>query len=258
MLVVLALVARTAHADVPDPSLRAVVDRSVRLELDGSSVEGRVLGFDAVSVTVAAPGTNEVITVPRASLERVIAIDAATAPERRRIVGLHSSLLGTFAIDADYKMLHVFASTNVLMPVLTASSNSLWLTAAVGGGVSLPIGETGHWRFDAFAQVLPLHVTSYYTYLGLGVGAGFHYTAASGFSLGFTFPVIGFATRVGRSPSGYDAPFRYNDSIGYYYLAGIAGMPLVTLGYRFGTRCASPRSIANNSSTSRENAASSK
>jgi hypothetical protein len=45
--------------------------------------------------------------------------------------------------------------------------------------------------------------------------------------------VVGFATRIGSSPTGYDAPFRYNDSLSYYYLAAVAGMPLFTLGYRF-------------------------
>ena len=177
-------------------------------------------------------------SVPRAHIERIIAIEAPR--ERMRVLGLHSSLLGTVAIDADYYHLHGFASTNLLMPVLTASSESLWLAAAIGGGLSLPLGDTGHWRFDAFGQILPLHVTSYYTYVGAGIGAGFHYTGASGFSVGFTIPVLGFATRLGSSPTGYDAPFRYQDSVGYYYLAAAAGMPILTLGYRFATNCPRP------------------
>jgi hypothetical protein len=83
---------------------------------------------------------------------------------------------------------------------------------------------------------MPMRTTSHYTYLGVGLAAGFHYTGRSGFSLGFSFPVIGFATRLGSSPTGYDPPFRYNDSLQYYYLAAAAGLPLFTLGYRFETR----------------------
>jgi hypothetical protein len=123
------------------------------------------------------------------------------------------------------------------MPLVTASGNSTWYAAALGAGISWPFGDTSRWRFDVFAQVLPFHTTSFYTYLGLGLGAGFHYTAASGFTVGMTFPVVGFSTRLGSSPYGYDASFRYNDSLGYYYLGAIAGMPLLTLGYRFATSC---------------------
>jgi hypothetical protein len=225
-----------AHADVPDPSLRAVTGHLVRLELDGSpAVEGRVLAFETATVTLAVLDTNEVVTVPRDKLAHVIAIDAA--PEKMRVFGLQFSLLGTVAVDADYKLLHGFASTSLLLPIVTASGSSTWVAGAVGAGVSVPMGKTSRWKLDVFGEVLPLHTTSYYTYLAFGVGAGFHYTASSGFTIGFTVPVIGFSTRLGNSPTGYDASFRYNDSVGYYYLAGLAGMPLVTMGYRFATNC---------------------
>ena len=52
-----------------------------------------------------------------------------------------------------------------------------------------------------------------------------------------TLPVVGFATRFGSSPYGYDPSFRYNDSLAYYYLAAFTGMPLLTFGYRFATSC---------------------
>jgi len=254
-VVLLALLAlgTVAHADdappavrVPDASLRAVTGHVVRLELDGSpAVEGRVIAFEAGTVTLAVSGSNEVVTVPRDKLQRVIATEApataiATPPavtEKMRVVGLQFSLLGTVAVDADYKLLHGFASTNLLLPIMTASGNSTWLAASVGGGVSVPMGATSRWKLDVFGEVLPLRTTSYYTYLAFGLGAGFHYTASSGFSVGITVPMLGFSTRLGSSPYGYDASFRYNDSVGYYYVAAIAGMPLVTMGYRFATNC---------------------
>jgi hypothetical protein len=47
-----------------------------------------------------------------------------------------------------------------------------------------------------------------------------------------------------RFAYGYDAPFRYNDSLGYHYLAGFVGLPLVTVDYRFPCRRVSSVSAA--------------
>jgi hypothetical protein len=242
IIALLVVMSTGARADVPDASLRAIGQRTVRLEQDGApALEGRVLAFEAASITLALSTTNEVTTVPRARVSRVLLVDApapaqAVAAEGLRVVGLKFSLLGTVAVDADYKFFHGFASTSLLLPIMTASGN-MWLAGALGGGVSVPLSSTSRWKLDVFGTVLPLRTTSYYTYLAFGVGAGFHYTAASGFTLGFTMPVLGVSTRLGSSPHGYDASFRYNDSVGYYYLAGLAGMPLVTMGYRFATNC---------------------
>src|SRR4051812_4735571 len=90
---------------VPDASLRAVKDRVVRLELEGApAVEGRLLGFEDAWVTIARSVTNEVVSVPREHVLRLVIVDSsaapvtpasallnsaqATAPERIRIVGL--------------------------------------------------------------------------------------------------------------------------------------------------------------------------
>jgi hypothetical protein len=266
MLIALVVGTSVAHAggNVPDASLRAVTERLVRLELDGApSIEGRLLGFEATSVTIARATTHEVVTIPRASVVRVIMIDPVAIPgvmaaapiagpaavttiapapapavtERLRVVGAQMSLLGTVVVDADYKRLRGFASTSLLLPLATASGNSTWIAAAIGAGVTLPMGKTSRWQLDLFGQAVPFHTTSYYTYLGFGVGAGAHYTTASGFTLGISFPVFGFSTRLGSSPYGYDASFRYNDSLAYYYTGALAGMPLLTMGYRFATNC---------------------
>jgi len=234
-VVVLATALASAEP-VPDASLHAVGERTVRLELDDARiVEGRVLAFDATSVTVATRGTGEVISVSREHVRRLILTDfampAPAGPEPHRLWGLHFGLPGTLAVDVDYGRLHAFASPNVLLPILTESGESAWYAASIGVGASLPV--SGRWRFDAFAVTMPLHYTSFYTYLAAGIGIGFHHTAASGLSWGFTLPVLGFAKRLGHSPYGYDAPFRYNDSLGYFYLAGFTTLPLVTLGYRF-------------------------
>jgi hypothetical protein len=227
---------------IADASLRAVLNREVRLDVAEGFMHGKLLAFEDDTVTIAIAATREVITIDRDRVVRVIAIDPATkdlaraiaVPDKRRFVGVQFSLLGTVAVDVDYKNFHAFASTNLLFPILTAGGSGTWLTGAVGAGASWPLGDTGRWRLDVFGHVAPLRTTSYYTYLGVGVGAGFHYTARSGFTLGFTLPIVGFASRFGTSTYGYDASFRYNDSVAYYYFAGISGMPIVTMGYRFG------------------------
>lgn len=229
---------------VPDASWRAVADHTVRIELDGApAVEGRVLAFDATSVTIVAAPTHEVITLPRDRVRRLLLVDLALpaaaaapppVPEPHRMWGIHFGLPGTLAVDVDYGRWHAFASPNVLLPVLTESGESAWYAAAIGAGVSLHVSS--RWKLDAFAVTMPLHYTSFYTYLATGVGIGFHHTGASGLSWGFTLPVLGFAKRIGHSPYGYDAPFRYNDSLDYFYLAGFTTLPLVTIGYRLPCR----------------------
>ncbi|MDX2093789.1 MAG: hypothetical protein SFX73_38490 [Kofleriaceae bacterium] len=236
-----------AEPTIPDASLRAVKERAVRLERTGApTLEGRLLAFDDATLTLALSATREVVTVQRGTVTRVFVVDPiappaltvttpapTVVPPVRRVVGVQMSLLGTLAVDADLCRFRAFASTNLLMPVLTASGDSLWFAAALGAGLTLPLGESKRWRVDVFAEVLPFRTTSHYTYLGFGLGGGLHYTSPSGFTFGMTVPVVGFATRLGSSPTGYDSTFTYNDSLGYYYLAGFAGMPLLTMGYRF-------------------------
>jgi hypothetical protein len=247
-LVVLLALAGTARAGIPDDSFRAVGHDLVRVDVSGGpSLIGRIVAYEDATVTIAQSDTGAVVTVERAQLTRLTLLDdpapateavvaapviAKSAPRSRpRVLGLGVSPLGTAAVDADLGHFHAFASTSLTLPILTAGGDDTWIAASAGGGVAIPLGK--RWRADAFAAVAPLHMTSYYTYVGFGLGGGFHYTAASGLTIGFTFPILGFATRVGHSPTGYDPPFRYRDSLGYSYLAAFAGLPMFTMGYRF-------------------------
>ena len=119
---VIALLAMTATAraeSVADAGLQAVTDRLVQLELDGAAtIEGRVLGFDAASVTVALTSTNEVVTLPRPRLLRMVLVDPAP-DERMRVWSVQFSALGTLMVDADYRWFHAFVSTSLTLPVLT-------------------------------------------------------------------------------------------------------------------------------------------
>ena len=64
-------------------------------------------------------------------------------------------------------------------------------------------------------------------------GFGLRFAAASGFTFAVKLPVFGYAFRGGHSPYGYDPPHRTSFGIGFYYLAGIMGLPLISIGYRF-------------------------
>ena len=240
--VVVMAAATSAWADpLPDVALRASTGRVVQVDLDDARiVQGRVIGFDDWFITLAESDTNKLIAVPRDHVQEVVFVDVrpnalAGMPvrpyDRPRRWGLHFGVPGTLVGDVDDGFLHAFVSPNVLLPVLTAYGEGAWYAGSVGVGASFHLSR--RWKVDAFATAMPLHYTSFYTYLATGLGVGFHYTAPSGLSVGFALPVVGFAARLGHSPYGYDAPFRYSDSLTYFYLAGFTTLPLVTIGYRF-------------------------
>jgi hypothetical protein len=240
--------ARAENADaamvaaVPDASLRAMTGKRVRLELEGQpAVEGQLAGFEAQWVTVVLTGNNEVISVPRERLVHLKALDAGTepaapdaaAPERERVIGVHFGLSVSLAVDAQWRLFYGFVNGNVLFPLTTVTGNAAWMALAFGAGFTVPL-ERGHrWYADLVGQVLPLYLGSPYTYVGMGLGFGLRYLARSGFTFAVKLPVLGYAARVGRSPYGYDSSFRAGYGFGYYYLAGLMGLPLVSVGYRF-------------------------
>ncbi len=223
-----------ADAAVPDASLRAMTGSVVELEVEGQpAVEGRLVGFEDAWVTVARADDNEVVSLPRERVVKLRAVDAPVEPPRQRIVGLHFGLSVSLMADARYERFYGFVNGNVLFPLTTLAGTSPWLAFAIGAGVSLPVRKGSNWHVDAFAMVLPLHVSGPYTYLGLGAGAGLRYDGPAGFTFAVKLPLVGISARAGQSPFGYDAPFRTSYAFGFFYLAGLMGLPLVSVGYRF-------------------------
>jgi hypothetical protein len=140
---------------------------------------------------------------------------------------------GSLAIDMAFGLLYAFANANFLFPLATVSGSGTLLAFALGAGIELPIEKGSRWKVDLFAQALPLHVGGAYTYFGFGAGVGLRYVVPSGFTVAIKLPVFGAAVRVGRSLNGYDSSFRPGDSVGYYYLGGAMGLPVLSFGYRF-------------------------
>jgi hypothetical protein len=230
-LLLIALAQADAGVAVPDASLRAMTGSEVRLEVEGQpEVEGRLLRFEDHWVTVARSGSDEVVSVPREKLARLVAVEA---PERERIIGVHFGATVSLAVDAQWRRFYGFVNGNVLFPLTTVTGTDAWVALSAGGGITFPLARGSRWHFDLFGTVLPLYLGGSYTYLGLGFGFGLRFETHSGFSFGVKLPVIGYSMRIGHSPYGYDSPFHAGYGFAYYYLGGAMGMPLLSVGYRF-------------------------
>jgi hypothetical protein len=240
-------VAPKESAAVPDARLQAMTGKQVRVELEGSpAVSGELVGFEEKWVTLLVPQTGAVVWLPRTQLLGLTALDPPPAPaqtaaatpqksahERERIVGVHFGLSVSLAVDAQWRRFYGFVNGNVLFPLTTVTGNAAWMAVAIGAGATVPLVNGHRWYADMFAEALPLYLGGPYTYLGVGAGFGLRYAAVSGFTFAVKVPVLGYALRTGRSPYGYDPSFRPGYGFGYYYLAGLMGLPLVSVGYRF-------------------------
>jgi hypothetical protein len=231
---------------VPDATLQALRGRTLSVtQRNGACIVGELVGFDAASVTLALVPTRDIVTLPRAEVAGLrlaepaappataAATTAAPAagapavvapgPARDRHVGLQLGLAPGLMLDLESGYFYGFLHADAVLPM--ASSGSL-LGFSIGGGVTFPIMSHSRWKMDVFLHFDPVRLGDEVN-LGGGVGLGFHYTAANGFTLGFKVPVIGYS---GSSNS-------YNNSAGagvaMYYLGAVMGLPVISLGYRF-------------------------
>src|SRR4051812_30776168 len=71
--------AQSIDAGGPDASLRAMTGSVVRLELDGEPpLEGKLMAFEEQWVTLALSSTEEIVSVPREKLLKLLAVEAPT------------------------------------------------------------------------------------------------------------------------------------------------------------------------------------
>lgn len=239
---------------VADSTLRALKERRVTLTVGQEQATGRILGFEADSITLAHDdGT--IATIPRAlvvavrldEIEKVpvsppapppvvtpemppSAPEDAEPPMKPRYFGVHLGMAPGVALDVDYEYFHAFASTSWLFPLVT-SGQMVAFTA--GMGASIPFSP--RWRFDVFGHVAPIFEsvsgysgTGLQPHVGFGLGIGLHYTAPSGFSIGVKLPVIGAATTTSTQ-----ANASVGEIVGWYYLASAFSLPVFSVGYRF-------------------------
>jgi hypothetical protein len=237
---------------VPDPTFRALHDRVVALRTrDGSEVIGQVLDDDAISVTLALVPSRRVCTVAKADVVDVRLADvppvpmqlaaaadgeapmvrtgATQPPERERHFGLNFGFSPSIDLDLDAGLFHGFVNANLVLPM---ASDGQILGFGAGGGVSFHVRPHSRWKLDVFAAVTPTRWGSSDTggnwVVGFGVGLGAHYTAKNGFTIGFKMPVIGYS-----AGNAFGGPSSSGTAVASYYLAGLMGLPVVSLGYRF-------------------------
>lgn len=144
---------------------------------------------------------------------------------------MHLGLSPGIAADFEFGMFYMFLSASPLA-TLASSGNVFGFCAGAGLSITLP----SRWHFDVFADVAPLwwkggpsSFGQEASYVGLGVGIGFHYTSPRGWAIGFKAPLLGAAPTLGGTGSGYDV----TAATEMFYLANVVSLPMVSLGYRF-------------------------
>jgi hypothetical protein len=231
---------------VPDSALSALRNRTIAVQRrNGASVVGELLGYDSTSLTLALTATRDVVTLGRSEIVGLRIVDnaavsgaagsgtaqaanagpvlIATAPARERYFGLELGLAPAVMLDLEKGYFYGFLNADIVLPM--ASAGGL-LAFAAGGGVSFALTAHSRWRMDVFAHFTPVSFSTSDWYVSAGVGLGFHYTAANGFTLGFKTPILGYAARLSGDTNAATG-------VALYYLAGVMGLPVISLGYRF-------------------------
>lgn len=213
---------------VPEVTLRALSGRLVALALrDGQTISGRILSCTMGIATLVSGPHSEVLSVRIMDVAGVRLLpelpppEPPSLPERPRYVGVHIGLTPAVMVDLQWRYLYAFANASVVFPLA-----KLAMAFSGGLGASLPLSNK-HWRFDLFVFAAPLKFFDPYERpaVGIGLGAGFHYTYDNGFTLGFKLPLAGYAAGPGMgNPS---------SGVAAFYLSSVMGLPLFDFGYRF-------------------------
>jgi hypothetical protein len=149
-------------------------------------------------------------------------------PLKPRYFGIHAAIPGTFAVDLQVGHFYAYLSAGVGVALF---SNFEFAGATVGAGYTLPIRKTrrGEWKMDFLGIIgAGRELASnglFYGFYGGGVGLGFRYEDASGFTLGFKVPIFGYeaGNHIRNTRQG----------LGLWYLNAAASVPLASVGYRF-------------------------
>ena len=221
---------------VPDVSFGTMLERAVSIEqVGGRTHSGKLVHFDAETVTLIEDDTREVVTLARSTVTHLRAGETATnaSSERdladRRHFGVQFGVSPSLMFDYDLALLYVFADINIVFPLTTLGNTRPWFAGSVGAGMSFKVTTTSRWKLDIFASLNPVRIDSD-MYIGFGVGVGMHYTFPSGFTFGFKVPALGYALRENTFGDSFN---KASDGVGYFYLTGAMGLPLLSFGYRF-------------------------
>ncbi len=250
LVVIAASWGRAQGQAVPDSVFAAVKDHAVVVQTsDGVEQAGTLLSFDQDGAVVALAPSGEVVLVPRAL---IVVVRLVTEPVRQapvvlagppRHVALQLGLVPSVMVDLEWGRLYAFVNGSVLTPFFpsyaydpvdgTSSSSPTWAFTAGAGGSFSPFDSSG-WRLDLFGLLGLTNLAASGNAYGdpisfsVGVGVGLHYTAPSGFTVGFKLPLVGVAI-TGPSTTQTD----FSSRLGQFYATHLVALPVVSLGYRF-------------------------
>jgi len=238
-----ALPAGPVAGALPDASFFAMLDRDVDVETsDGARYAGRLVRVDVHTITLVVDKTRDVVTLHRAVITRLRAGEAPAPappppgstppsapapppePEAERNLGVFFNVAPGVSADVEYGRFYGFASWDILPLIVTADEKPV-LAGALGAGLTLQAFPGSRWRFDLYGMVAPLVVPKETSWVGIGAGIGLHYTFASGFAVGAKLPAFGLAWS--------NKSYKLGESFALFYGAGMAGLPVLSVGYRF-------------------------
>lgn len=224
-----------------DVTFRALLGRWVQIEQQGGQVlAGRLLAFDAAWVTLSLAEDDEVVSLPRTQLAHVREWAPARSPDGQRApkaddtvdavprrFGIHFGVLPSLMIDVTERWYYLFGNLNFLVPALRSRRSGFAITGTVGGGITYRVSPSSRWHFDLLGQLVSFQALSDDDpSVGVGLAIGFHHTSASGFSVAFKLPVVGYSGCLNSECVG-------SSGLAQYYQDAWAGTPVISLGHRF-------------------------
>jgi hypothetical protein len=153
-------------------------------------------------------------------------------PRKPRHFGVHAGVnLGLFAVDLHAGHFYGYLAAGMGVTLLSDMRFGAF-TGGAGYSLQLSRGRTSDWFMDmlvmgtgGWQDALRQSGFVRYGYGGVGLGLGFRFEHGSGFSLGFKIPLFGYAFGADVLSSAR--------GVGLYYLASLAALPIVSIGYRF-------------------------
>lgn len=222
-----------ARADLPDSAWLVVKDRLVIVTLQtGVEIEGTLAAVDPQAVTLV-DAHGRVVAIQRADVTGLRVATDEPLRESDRHIGLQTATgPGNVLVDVDTGRLYAYVGASIGYPIIFSGDHTdQYIAGVVGAGGQWRISPTSRWKFDLTGDLIPTYWGGFS--IGIGVTGGFHYTSASGFTVGFKIPIIGVAP-------GYSTLFNKHALINSgallianYYLEAAMELPIVSLGYRF-------------------------
>ncbi len=232
--------ARDQGAALTDSALTTLMgptDLATIYMRNGAQLRARIVSVTASVVVVELCLAKSIVDLDRVDIVRIeryplrpppTATVAPLAAADRHFGLLGSLPTGGVMLDLDYRLFYMFGNVALVLP---AASSGRLVSAGIGAGVALPLRKRSAWKLELFGFFAPYraeldNLEDYPSekawHFGLGVGVGIHYTSATGLTLAFKIPIVGFATGFGSAAQG----------VSNFDGAALLGLPIASIGFR--------------------------